>query len=578
MAKKEKKETKTPESWAQEVKDKFQEVKDFRAPRVEKQWMINHAWYRGWHNLKYNTQTKRLVWDERDPLRFFINIIYAVVRAIRANVTKYQPKWEVDGLPYGSLSVDEGRALGYFLESQYEELGIKKAVKNVVMYGLLYGHGIFQYGYDEDLDDGEGNVWVDTPDPFDVYFDHLAGDVDNCRFVIKATRKPLSEIQKNPKYHGTEEIKTDSKLSASEYKSYLMQQDFGSDDTVQSKDSVLLYEGWFMEDDGFVRVVTVPENGDVPIRNEKTDMTRLPFILYFADINPGEIYSEGWVKNLVPLNRALNYVERNNLENIVLFAKGKYITDKGSNVKMVTNENGQIIRVSRGSRFDQMDMKPMPQSVFTFVQNLMRYIEDVGAVHEAFMGRTPAGIKAGVAIEQLISSNMNNLADLVDNLEMSLGQLGEELLRLGFLKFDTSKSFKVRKPGGEEMVYKVIGNGDVELEDAIKIPERASVKVNVVSGIAHTKEARKEILLQLRAGGDIDRRTLLEALDVPDVDEVEARLVEERSGIPISEDATDEMERKMMEAESQQASPEAPVAPPMGGPMPPEMNGMPPGV
>lgn len=548
------------EYWATFVKDKFDAIKDYRAPRIEKQWMINHSWLRGWHNLKYNTQTKRLTWDDTDPLRFYVNMVYTIVRAVRTHVTKNQPKWEVDGLPYGSMSLEDSLALGYYMESLFDRLNMKLHIKNAVTYGLEYGVGIFQYGYDENADRGEGNVWVETPDPFDVYIDHIAGSIKEARWVIKTMRKPLSELKKNPVYKNLEDLKADSKQSASEYKSMLMQKDSGVDEAMSSQDSVLLYEMWLMEDDGKVRVVTVPDGSREPIRNEKTDLTELPFVLYFPDINPGEIYGEGWVKNLVPLNRALNYLERSILEYNMMFSKGRYVMDSRANVKMITNENGQIIKKTRGSEFQQLDIKPMSATPFNQIQNLMRYIEDVGSAHEAFLGRTPVGVKAGVAIEQLISSNMNNLADLIDNLEMSLAELGEKLLKIGYDKFDTTKRFKVAKKGSERAYGAVYGRDAQPIPGAVALPEDVEVRVSIVSGIAHTKEALRETLMNLRANGDIDRRTLLEYLDVPDVDEVEARLTQERTGQPISEDA-----QNVPMPEMAPPMPEGMGMPPMGG-------------
>jgi len=60
----------------------------------------------------------------------------------------------------------------------------------------------------------------------------------------------------------------------------------------------------------------------------------------------------------------------------------------------------------------------------------------------------------------------------------------------------------------------------------LTLPRNPEVKVRITSGVAHTKEGKKDILMTLRAGGDVSRRTLLENLDI-DADEEQTRINEE---------------------------------------------------
>lgn len=507
-----------PDYWVKYVEDKFQESKNFRSQRVEKQWMINFAYYKGHQNLKYNTTTGQLDWSTEDPLKFQINQTYAIVRAIRGAVTKDVPVWEVDAKPYGSINADEERLLSQYLMAEYEKLGMKHKVKELVLYGLLYGIGIFQYGFDPDADDGEGEVWVETFDPFDVYIDPHATGMDDARYVIKVIKRPVDVVKSSPLYQNTEHLQADNKHSESSYKDLLetREKEMGS-----SKGTMLLYEAWCKTDEG-IRVITT--GGGQMLRNELTDFEELPFVIYQPDITPNELYGEGWVKNLVPLNRALNYLERSTLEYHIMFAKGKFIADNNVNVKTVTNENGQIIRKSRAGSFEQMDIKPMSASVDRQIKNISRYMEDIGAAHETFMGRAPTGVTAAIAIEQLVANNMANLVDLQDNLEICLGKLGEQIIRLGYNYYDVTKQFKVN--GSQKEVFTVGGAG-VEMPGVIRLPERPEVNVTIGSGIAHTKGARQELALALFNAGVLDRRTLLERYE-ENADEIEQRLMEEQ--------------------------------------------------
>ena len=273
--------------WVQYVEDKFKEAKNYRSTRVEKQWMINYAFYKGWQNLKYNTHTQRLVFDESDPLKFYVNMVYTTVRAIRAAVTKDQPIWDVDARPYGSMTQGETRALSAYLDTLYEKLDVKYKTKELVMYGLLYGAGIFQYGFDADADEGEGEVWVETLDPFDVYIDPVATGMDDARHIIKVVRKSVEDLQKNPRYQNTDGLGADNKLSESPYKEMIARRENNA--YGEAPNTILLYEAWCKTDDG-IRVITTA--GGRLLRNEVTSFKNLPFLVYQPDINPNEVYGE----------------------------------------------------------------------------------------------------------------------------------------------------------------------------------------------------------------------------------------------------------------------------------------------
>ena len=544
----EEKEEKTPKYDDDEivnlVDEKFEEAKDWRSQLTEQQWMINYAFYKGWHHMQYDKVAKRLVFSDKDPMRFYINLVLTTVRAVRNTITRDQPTFDVDSKPYGKLNPEDARVLGSYLNSLYYDLDMKSKVKEMVLYGMLYGIGICQYGYDANGDGGEGALWVEMCDPFDTYIGGPATTgMDDATYVIKIVKRDLQSVKENEHYKNTDELHADNKASESYFKELIVNKEKGADVEASFSSSsgsagkngtILLKEAWIKQKDG-VYVATVAQNH--VLRYEKTEFDGLPFILYQPDITPNELYGEGWVKNLIPLNRAINYLERKTLEFHGIMATGRYMTTPNSGVSMVTNENGQIIKVPRTEKFEQMDVKPMSSTVFNQLGNLRAYMEDVGAAQQAFLGRAPSGVTAGVAFETLVANNLNNLSDLKDNLEITLSKLGEQLLSIGYDKFNTTKSFKYRSANGKEEVLFVVGKDRYEKRSSktVKLPDNTTVRVRIISDIAFTKGAKRDFMLALRANGDMDRRTVLEQSDF-DADEIEARLFEEMQGMPVSKD------------------------------------------
>lgn len=522
--------------WIEYTDKKFNESKNFRNTHTERQWFINNAYYRGWHNAKYSKETGKIVLDNQDPLDFQINQVYATCRAIRGAITKTRPAWDVDALPYATIDAVTSRILGEYLGFIYDKLHMKHLTKQAVLYGLLYGQGIFQYGYDAQADSGEGLPWVRVLDPFDVYIDPYATGVEDARYIVKVISKPKEIVEKNPNYdqEAVKQLSESSKSSESMYKELINN---SKKDSSALSGNLLLHETWCVTEEG-IRVITTCE-GKV-LRNNITEFDKLPFEIYFPDINIDEIYGEGWVKNLVPLNKALNYLERAILEYNILFSKGKYVTDSQSGIKIINNRNGQILRHKPGHVIEQMDMKPMSATPFRQIENLKEYIQNIGAAHEAFMGQAPSGVTSGVAFETLVSNAYTNIADLVDNLGDCLARLGTDILNLGYQYQLITKPFRTENGNtmgiisgkvGEEDVPKIVTGkneqGALQFLQIAQIPENPEVKVKISNGIAHTKEGKREILTNLRAGGDISRRTLLENYDI-DPEEERQRLNEEK--------------------------------------------------
>ena len=515
------------EYWLSYTKEKFDESRNWRGNNVELQWFVNYMYYKGNQNLKYDKVTGTFIKDVRNPLTFYINHTYMVCRAVRNAVMKANPTWDVDALPYGELDSDTSRILGEYLAFQYDKLNLEEKVNKALLYGLLYGLGIFQYGYDDKLDDGEGNAWIECLDPFDTYIDPYCSSIEDARYVVKVMSKPLELIQENPNYDKkvTENLTTTSNLSESDYKNLIISNENNVD---AGGKNVILHETWCVTKEGIRVVTTSPQSGEI-LRNELTSFKKLPFEIYQPDINVGGIYGEGWVKNIVPLNKAANYLETSRLEYNILINKGRLLIPKGAGVKSVTNQNGEKIYYKAGFKPEFLPTPPMGSDVDRQIDALGMYIQMIGAANEAFIGQTPTGVKSGIAIETLIASNFNQLSDLVNNLANCLAKLGEDILQLGYEYQLLTKPF--RASNGE--YYGVLGGGQppVDIERLLKvvaIPSNPEVKVRITSGVAHTKEAKRDILMALRAGGDVSRQTLLENLNI-DAEEEKERIAEEQT-------------------------------------------------
>lgn len=503
--------------WKQYFEERFIESRDWKAENVEPQWFVNTMYYKGYHNLKYDKDTGVFVRD-KNPLDFFVNLTYLSVRAVRTAIMKTRPTWDVDSLPYSDANKEQNSICGEFLADQYKRAKLHDVANKLLLNGLVKGVGVVEYGYDGEGEDGEGSYWAKSLDPFDTYIDPFCNSKEDCRYIIKTVFKPkealLNQKTRNEKHiydtNLIEEEGENNKSTESDYKNLIP----GNDRNPKTK-NILIREGWFRTDEG-IRIITMTSSGKI-IRNELTDLEDLPFEIFQPDIDADSIYGEGWVKNIVPLNKGINYLETSRLEYNIKLNKGRFLIPRGAGVKTITNMHGEKIYYSnRNLKPEVITSPPLGGDIDRQLGALNGYMQNLGATNEASLGRVPAGVKSGIALQELIASNLAQLSDLGINLANTLARVGEAFLRMGYKYQTVSKTFKTER----DKYYAVIGETEIVpknlpgVEKVIQLPEKSSITVTITSGSSHTKEALREILMDLRSRGDVSRETVLENFDI----------------------------------------------------------------
>ena len=506
------------------------------------EWLVRQLYVRGYHFARYNRSSNTVVFSSRTGVKIPINLVGAHLRGVRNQVTSFQPKWEVMPNVTTDRAFDNARYSGKVLDWVYEKAQIKRKVKEVINDVLIHSVGIWQF--DTDKDD---NIVVNRADPFDLYVDpdckspNLNDPEFGAEHVFLIHSLARDYIDKNPNYKNKRELKPDNVPASAQYKKFLLQVTRGYSSLSKDADTVLLHEAYLRErdDDGDVkiRVVAYTETSLRPLRNEIIG-DEYPFEICQGDINPGELYGESWIKHLIPINRVIDALESHIYEYNHLFAKGRFIIDKNSGVRLITNQNGQIIEKNRGSQVQAMAVPPLPSTPMEQIASMRRYLEDISGVHDVSLGRLPGTIRSGTAIAELRQADSSNQADLVDNLEDFLARVGRKILRLVAENWTTSKLVSVTGIGGKKEYFMAIGEdgktkdkkfkyGDKELPMAV-IGKDNDVRVQIGSWLAYTKEARMEKLKELYRLGAIDQTTLLQHLEFADIEGISDRSRKER--------------------------------------------------
>jgi hypothetical protein len=522
----------------------FNQAKESRR-KIDWEWLVRTLYVRGYHFAKYNRGTSTVVFSTRTGVRIPINLTGAHLRGVRNQVTSFQPKWEVIPNVTTSSAIDNARYSGKVLDYIYDKTQIKRKIKEVVTDSLIYSIGIWQFDKDNN-----GNIVIHRVDPFDLWIDpntkspNLSDPYYGAEYVDKTIQTSLTAIKKNSKFKNTEYLHADNIIASAEYKRFLLQVTRAYiESKQQDNETIILHETWMRDrkenSEIKMKVVHWVEQLPIPLLVQNLDESDYPFEILQGDINPGEIYGESWVKHLIPVNRVIDALESHIFEYNHFFAKGRFVVDKNSGVRMIVNQHGQIIEKNRGAQVQAITVPPLPPSPQEQLRNMRSYMEDISGVHDISLGRMPSSVRSGTAIAELKQADATNQSDLVDNLEDFLSRAGKKILKIVSENWTTSKLISVTGLGGKPEYFMAAGEksslkdknkytfGEMELPLAI-IGKDNEVRVQVGSWLAYTKEARMEKLKELFRLGAIDQKTYLEYAEFADIDGIYERTREER--------------------------------------------------
>lgn len=536
-------------------------------------WFIYDLWVFGLHYARWDRNTEQIYSPPTDvgKPKVVVNKIYSTIRAIRNYALRSRPRPDVIPMPVQEIEEAEDKAnaakgsnwLLYFL---HEKLNLRTKLRGSMWHALKYSVGFWQVLWNEDANDGEGEIDINVVDPYDLYFDPNAKVIQEARYIVLSVRRTMEDLEDDEKYDQAKvkKVKPDDKLSSSTMKARIMQID--QNRTVvggsQKANTVIVREHWYKKKDkktGKMKYMLATLAGDQFIREPfDTGLNRFPFFRLPADIDPMSLYGQGWVKNLIPLNKLIDRLESSVAEWHDIMNKGKWVSDKGAVVGIINNENGQIIETKRGQTVTHVPIAPLSGSVFTQIENANKYMEDIGGAHEASLGDLPSAGLSGRAIEALQIGDSNNLSELVENAEVFLEQVYEYVLYLASQKYQFARDIVPVSYAEESEFVQVIGESATNVpEGATVIPEKNIVDVKITSWLAYTPEVRREVLKELFAMQVIDKETLLKGYEIGNVADIIKKVAVERE----EEMVEGAVESRLQEPPAE-PEPEEPGAPP----------------
>lgn len=489
--------------------------------KQQRDWYINERFVRGEHWIVFNktTNSVQTIPISSGEVRRTINKIRTQLRGIKNFIKRNQPRWQTE--PEGSSDESLQEAIGYnkILQNVYETRNIPMLLTDVIINSLKTSVGILEGGLIKKNGKTYLDFWVD--DTFDVFFDPNGSSIDDCRFILKAVKRPITSLKENKEYKIDGDLTADNRQGASDYKDVLEKQKYNQEESVKDLETIIVKELWYKytdKDDNCV-VKKITSAGNQIISVEETPYKRFPFFIFNPEKSVNTIYTDPWLKDLISPNKSLDKVASQIETYIQRMLAGKYIIKRGVEVSSITDKGAEKVTYKGNQPPIFQQLPPLPSTPFQYMANLEKWIEEFGGIREASLGRVPGSLQSGRGIEALQSADAATVSEPIENLESMLSEVGEFILEI--ISETQIHSDKI-STGKEDIKY--IGDAaSLQPEGAIVVKPR-KVKVRIVPEIAYTEDARREMVFKLSEAGIIDPETLMEYLNISNVGDIMERV------------------------------------------------------
>lgn len=358
------------------------------------------------------------------------NYIFSVIETIRPIMLDNDPKFQSmprqpEGLPFSN---DLQEALMY----EWDREGMNKKMYRELINTLVFGTSIFFIPWDSK----EKNVKAIPVNPFNIFPDPLATNVDDAEYVIYASYKNVERLKR------AFPSKAD-KLSGSTINYSELVQD--NDKNARIDNQVLVLEVWtrdyqteeHIKDNEKTTKYSYP-NGRVItlcpdlglILSDKSNPYKdgkFPFILMKDYDVPNKFWGEGEVSQLLSPQKSMNDLNNSIIDNAKATANMPWIIDKNSGIGYgkITARPGLVIRKNPGSEVKRDQAPSMPMYVVNAVETYKRDIEQISGIYNTLKGDNSTGVYTAQGILALQEAGQVRIRLKVKLLEESLGKVAQ---------------------------------------------------------------------------------------------------------------------------------------------------------
>lgn len=409
-------------------------------------------------------------WKTGDSARSrpVMNIIRQMIQATIPILTDQRPGF--NPMARDPSDFEFANCMATLIENWWDNSSMDHTLIETIFDCMLFDCGVLKVTWNNDLEDGIGDVQVERVDPRDIYVPRGCQDfTKNCGWVVQKSQKTVGELRRlfpqmadmiKPDGQKDNADKTSKSMDlklvspTDQYSPPGMQQIGENADT---RNLVDVAECWIddetlieeQRDDGngniekIVRkkypkgkLITTLPNQNLLLQSVEAPYAhgKKPYVRVIDMILPGEFYGEGEAKALMPTQKIINKTLAHIFDVMQLMANPIWVIEKdaGVDVESITNRISSVIPVNPDKvNAIRRDWPPALQTGLTEIyQMLITQAEQQSGISEISQGRKPIGVTAASAIENLQEASQTRVRAKERNLQVSLQQLGTQIMAL----------------------------------------------------------------------------------------------------------------------------------------------------
>ena len=458
------------------------------------------------------------------------NLVFSTIEAIRPIMTDNNPKFiAVPTSPEGQeFSTDVQMALDF--EWEREKLATKLPAQLIPM--LVYGTAVWFVQWNGK--EGEyGNINIKPIDPFNIFPDPLAENIDNSEYIVYATYKNANQLKQM--FPNKASAIEGSRINMSELVANRDENDS------QEENQVLVLEMWCrdwttmdenVKDEQVLkypkgRVITcLPELGII-LDDKKNPYKdgKFPFVLMKNYDVPFKFWGVGEVEQILSPQIYINELTNQIIDNAKSTANMQWIIDKNSGIGQgkLTNRPGLVIRKNPGSEVRRDTPPPMPTYVRETIDVMKADIQDISGVLDSLKGEKQTGVVAASAILALQEASQSRIRLKIKIMESNLSELANMVYSRMQQFWKLDRWVRITDIEGNPL-FREIGQKVLQNDYDLKVQAGSTMPVN--------KNAMMDLMIRLAQTNAedglpvVDRKAILEYLPVGDKKAITERFSE----------------------------------------------------
>ncbi len=405
-------------------------------------------------------------------------------------------------------------AIEYLLE---DEIKLKNVLKTLIKYMLIYSTAYIQI-YKEN-----GKYRAEALDPFDISIYPTIKKIGDYPYLAKHIAKSLDSIKLSDKYKDIdfEDLKQkleDNRYFNDERKNELYLSKFG----YSGKNTVVIDELYALEKEGLAIYSYI---GDELIMAQSPDETKLKNIPIAMLLSGEEPYETAEIEKFIPLNKTLDVLITKLERRVHRLDGGRLAIQANEPIKTIKTEDGEFVRYNRKAP-TILPEENYPSTLINLIGILRDLFSALGVNAAVSSANIPNGVEAWRAIESLKQADYGKMENMTQNLSECLTEATERLVELASVTEVTPRDIIIPKTKERINIVGSAGKATASEGSLVFSPEKR-LKIVIESGLTHTPEAKRELIMKLVEAQLLPREMAIDMLKVGNTRDIMSKLNED---------------------------------------------------